>query len=73
MTKKEICEMCEEYNAEVKCDHEEKCKIISVLKENNKLKKENRELKKQIAELKIEKSYMINSNALGDRNNQMGW
>lgn len=65
--------MCEEYNAEAKCDHEEKCKIISVLKENNKLKKENRELKRQIADLKNEMSYMINPNAIGDRNGEMGW
>ena len=65
--------MCEEHSAGVKCEHEKYCKIMSVMRQNEKLKKENNALKKRITELEIEKSYMINPNALGNRNNEMGW
>ena len=72
-TKKSICELCEEYIAGAKCDNEAECKIIAVLKENQKLKDENRSLKKQISELKNKMSYMVNPFAIGDRNGEMGW
>lgn len=73
MTKTEICKMCEEYSSDTKCEYEESCKIIAVLKENKSLKKENRELKSKISELENKMSYMVNPLSLGDRNNQMGW
>lgn len=45
---------------------------ISVLEENKKLKKEVNSLKKKLSDTELEMSYMINPNAIGDRND-MGW
>lgn len=45
---------------------------ISVLEENKKLKEEINSLKKKLSDTKLEMSYMINPNAIGDRND-MGW
>lgn len=45
---------------------------ISALEENKKLKKEINSLKKKLSDTKLEMFYMINPNAIGDRND-MGW
>lgn len=45
---------------------------ISVLEENKKLKEEINSLKKKLSDTELEMSYMINPNAIGDRND-MGW
>mgnify|MGYP004686633677 FL=1 len=45
---------------------------ISVLEENKKLKEEIKSLKKKLSDTQLEMSYMINPNAIGDRND-MGW
>ena len=73
MTKKELCEMCDNYSADVKCDNQDSCKLMRLLEENKSLKAENRELKAQVSKLKHEMSYMISPCAIGDRNGEMGW
>lgn len=45
---------------------------ISALEENKKLKEEINSLKKKLSDTELEMSYMINPNAIGDRND-MGW
>lgn len=65
MTQKELCEMCTEYSADTKCENKDACKLLNILKENKALKKENEELRHKM-------SYMINPNAIGNRND-MGW
>ena len=72
MTKQELCEMCEEYSSDTSCESEEDCKLLALLKENEKLKKENSSLKKEVSKLKNEMSYMVNPCAIGDRH-EMGW
>lgn len=65
MTEHELCNMCTEYAKGTKCDNRETCKLLGIIKENKALKKE-------ISELKHKMSYMINPNAIGNRND-MGW
>lgn len=65
MNKIDICKMCQEYDVEHKCEIEKDCKLISVLEENKKLKKE-------LSDTELKMSYMINPNAIGNRND-MGW
>lgn len=72
MTKKELCEMCTEYSTDTKCENEGKCKLQAILIENNAFREENKRLRKENEKLRIEKSYMINPNAIGNRND-MGW
>lgn len=67
MTKKELCNMCNDYSTDIKCDNEEDCRLLNLLKENEALKTENNSLKKQITDLKIRMSYMKDPNAIGDR------
>lgn len=64
--------MCQEYDIEHKCEMENSCKLISVLKENKELKRQVRSLKKELSDTKLKMSYMVNPNAVGDRND-MGW
>lgn len=45
---------------------------ISALEENKKLKKEINSLKKELSDTELKMSYMINPNAIGNRND-MGW
>lgn len=45
---------------------------ISALEENKKLKKEINSLKKKLSDTELKMSYMINPNAIGNRND-MGW
>ena len=65
MTETELCEMCNDYCSDHLCEHMDKCKLLKIIKENN-------ELKKEIKELKLEMSYMISPNAIGDRYGEMG-
>lgn len=72
MNKIDICKMCQEYDVEHKCEIEKDCKLISVLEENKKLKKDINSLKKELSDAELKMSYMINPNAIGNRND-MGW
>ena len=45
---------------------------MNVMIENTALKKQVKELKKELAEAKLKMSYMVNPNAIGNRND-MGW
>jgi hypothetical protein len=45
---------------------------MKIMDENAALKKQVKELKKELAEAKLNMSYMIDPNAIGDRND-MGW
>lgn len=57
MTKKQLCNMCENYSSEIKCDIEHDCELQKILAENKKLKEENRRLKKELADLRAERSW----------------
>ena len=72
LNKIDICKMCQEYDVEHKCEIERDYKLISVLEENKKLKKQVNSLKKELSDTKLKMSYMINHNAIGNRND-MGW
>lgn len=72
MRKKEICQMCDNYSVRTRCDNRKDCKIMKIVDENATLKKQVEELKKELAEVKLNMSYMIDPNAIGDRND-MGW
>ena len=65
ITKKEVCEMCTKHSENVKCENKDTCKLLNLIDENKELKKEN-------SELRCKMSYMINPNAIGNRND-MGW
>lgn len=39
MNKTEICQMCDNYSVDARCDHREDCKIMKVIDENTALKK----------------------------------
>ena len=67
MTEKELCLMCESYSEDTKCDHRDNCKLMAVLKENMELKEKVSQLKHQLDESELKRSYMINTNAIGDR------
>lgn len=83
---KTICEMCEAYMADAECDMKEDCPaagIIKRLKEaektievKEKIIKESdktiRKLKKELSDLRVEKSYMTNPMAIGDRHEMGG-
>ena len=72
MTEKEVCLMCENYSEDTKCDRQDSCKLMAVLKENRKLKKKVSRLKCQLDESELKRSYMVNLSAIGYRND-MGW
>ena len=72
MTRKELCEMCTEYSTDIKCENQDTCKLLNIIKDNKELKKKNKKLKQENAELRHHMSYMINPNSIGDRND-MGW
>lgn len=72
MSKTEICQMCDNYSVRNKCNQKKECKIMKMIDENAALKKQVRELKKELADAKLNMSYMVNLNAIGNRND-MGW
>lgn len=57
MTKKELCEMCTEYSADIKCENRKTCKLQGILTENAQLKAENKELKKDNERMRIRESW----------------
>lgn len=72
MQKIDVCKMCDNYSVRDKCDHRKDCKLMKLIDENEALKKQVAELKKELADAKLNMSYMINPNAIGERND-MGW
>ena len=68
----ELCEMCAEYSKGEKCENKANCKLLAILKENKILKQKNKKLKDENANLSMKMSYMVDSNAIGFRND-MGW
>lgn len=72
MTEKELCNMCTEYSKDVKCEDKKTCKLLNIVRENRRLTEENKKLKKEVYKLRIERSYMKDPNAIGDRK-EMGW
>ena len=72
MNKTEMCQMCDNYSVNMKCDYREDCKIMKVMDENTALKKQVKELRKELSDAKLKMSYMVNPNAIGNRND-MGW
>ena len=73
MTQKQLCQMCNEYSVDHKCDNEVECKLLKIIKENDSLKQECKMLKEQIRDLKIKNSYMVDPNAIGDRHEMGCW
>lgn len=73
MTKKELCNMCNEYSTDTKCEMESDCKLLKIVEENKSLKDECKQLKKQISDFKIQMSYMTDPNAIGDRHEMGCW
>ena len=65
MTERKLCNMCTEYAKVIRCENKDTCALLKIIKENKALKREN-------AELRQEMSYMIDPNAIGNRND-MGW
>ncbi|MED9905262.1 MAG: hypothetical protein UFG06_13915 [Lachnospiraceae bacterium] len=61
-----LCEMCTEYSKDIKCENKDNCKLLAIVRENRTLKKEN-------ADLRLEMSYMVNPNAIGDRHEMGCW
>ena len=57
MTQKELCEMCTEYSADVKCENEGTCRLQAILKENAQLKAENARLRKENSDMRIRESW----------------
>ena len=65
MTERKLCSMCTEYAKGTRCENKDTCDLLNIIKENKLLKKENAELRQKM-------SYMIDPNAIGNRND-MGW
>lgn len=82
----QVCEMCEEYMEDTECDLKQDCPAAGVIKELKEAREQIkrlekrvkdrdaniRKLKKQVDDLRLEKSYMINPNAIGDRHEMGG-
>lgn len=67
-----VCKFCESYIAYKKCDSKDVCELKKIETENLKLKEENKRLKSQIIDLRLNMSYMINPNAIGNRHEMGG-
>lgn len=61
----ELCTMCKDYEKNKKCKNKDTCKLLKIINENKSLKNEN-------SKLKLNMSYMINPNTIGEKND-MGW
>ena len=72
MKNTDICRMCDNYATDAKCEIQADCAIMAVLRENADLKKQVANLQKELTDARIKMSYMINPNAIGNRND-MGW
>ena len=73
MKQKEICQICENYSIDAKCDIEDSCKIAVLVRENKELKAKIKTLQKENEDLRIKMSYMVNPNALGNRHEMGSW
>lgn len=83
---KNICEMCEVYMTDKKCDLEDSCPAAGVvkrlkeaektIKEKEKIikekEKEIRDIKKKLSDSELRRSYMIDPMAIGDRHEMGG-
>ena len=69
---KDICRMCTEYDEQRECWAKADCQLIGIFRENAALKRELAAMKKKLAAAELKMSYMINPNAIGERND-MGW
>lgn len=83
---KNICEMCEVYMTDEKCDLEDSCPAAGVvkrlkeaektIKEKEKIikekEKEIRDIKKKLSDSELRRSYMIDPMAIGDRHEMGG-
>lgn len=74
-----VCEVCEAYMIDAECDMKEDCPaagIVKRLKEAEetieKRDKEIKKLKKKLSDAELEKSYMSNPMAIGDRHEMGG-
>lgn len=81
-----VCEMCEVYMTDTECDLKPDCPAAGIIKELKEAREQIerlekqvkdrdaniRKLKKQVDDLRLEKSYMINPNAIGDRHEMGG-
>lgn len=65
MTRKELCEMCTEYSADIKCEYKGACKLQAILTENAKLKSEVRELKRKNNNLEVSKRWKMFPDTMG--------
>lgn len=57
MSKKEICEMCDNYAIDHKCENKDTCKLMALIDENNRLKEENKRLKKENEQERINRNW----------------
>ena len=73
MTKTELCEMCTEYSKEQTCEHEKDCKLLGLVKENERLKKENIRLRKENTRLRNEISWGASPLTIGDVHEMGAW
>lgn len=65
ITSKELCEMCNEYSTERKCDIKDSCELQKILQENKKLKEKNKKLKAKIDKLQSDLSWANDDNQMG--------
>lgn len=74
-----VCEVCEAYMTDVECDMKEDCPAVGIVKRlkeaEETIKKRDKEikrLKKKLSDSELEKSYMRNPMAIGDRHEMGG-
>ena len=65
MTEKEICKICDNYSVDIKCDFKNKCKLITLVRENRQLRAELKAVKKELAELKSIRSWELCPDRMG--------
>ena len=74
-----VCEVCEAYMTDVECDMKEDCPAVGIVKRlkeaEETIKKRDKEIKrltKKLSDSELEKSYMRNPMAIGDRHEMGG-
>ena len=65
MKNKDLCERCEQYSTDYKCDLEDSCDLLNILKESRRLKKELNEVKKERDRLKSEIGWISYPESMG--------
>lgn len=71
-TMKDICRMCTEYDEQRECEAKANCPLMEIYLENGALRRWLATTRKELEDTKLKMSYMINPNAIGERND-MGW